>query len=84
MLSVGIGDIQKNTAILSNLTDVIQVVDKRKKQVVAMVYPSHRGSIIHKLAGKYKERVPGTELTFDEIKAVAYEEAMREKYGLSS
>jgi len=80
MLSIGIGEIQKNTSIFTNLTEVIQIVDKRKKQILAMVYPVHNQSVINNLAGKYKDRIKTTELSIDEIK----EESMGDKYGLSS
>jgi len=84
MLSVGIGEIQKNSAIFSNLTETMQIVDKRKKQILAMVYPINRSSVVHKLAGKYKNRVKETNLTFQEIREYAMQKAMEEKYGLSS
>jgi len=84
MLSVGIGEIQKNSAIFSNLTETMQIIDKRKKQVLAMVYPINRSSVVHKLAGKYRNRVKKTNLTFQEIRESAMQEAMEEKYGLSS
>ena len=79
MLSVGIGEIQKNSSMFSNLTEVIQIIDKRKKQVLAMVYPIQTTSVIDKLAGKYKK---STTLTFDEVKESAMTEAMQDKYGL--
>ena len=84
MLSVGIGEIQKNSAIFSNLTEAMQIVDKRKKQVLAMVYPIQHQSVIDSLAGKYKDRVKHTDLTMKEIKESAMLSAMEEKYGLSS
>ncbi len=40
MRSIGIGEIQRNTAMFANLTEAIQIVDKRKKQILAMVYPT--------------------------------------------
>lgn len=84
MLSVGIGEIQKNTSMFTNLDETIQIVDKRKKQVVAMVYPVREQSIIKNLAGKYKNRIPKTDLSIEEIKEHAMMKAMEEKYGLSS
>lgn len=33
MLSIGIGEIQKNSSIFSNLTEVMQIIDKRKKHL---------------------------------------------------
>ena len=45
MQSIGIGEIQKNTSVFTNMTETIQIIDKRKKQVLAMVYPVKRASI---------------------------------------
>ena len=84
MLSIGIGELQKNTSIFTNLHETIQIVDKRKKQVLAMVYPVREQSVINSIAGKYKNRVEKTELSIDEIKEQAMMMAMEDKYGLSS
>ena len=84
MLSIGIGEIQKNSAVFSNLTEAMQIIDKRKKQVLAMVYPINNVSIIDNLAGKYKNRVEPTSSTLEEIKEFAMQSAMDEKHGLSS
>ena len=80
MLSIGIGEIQKNSSIFSNLTEVMQIIDKRKKQVLAMVYPMQNQSVIDSLAGKYKDVVESTDLSMDEIKKSAMHTAMAEKY----
>ncbi|MBA1438004.1 MAG: hypothetical protein FAF05_03280 [Epsilonproteobacteria bacterium] len=84
MISVGIGEIQKNSSIFSNLTETMQIVDKRKKQVLAMVYPVQNISIVDKLAGKYHKKVQLTQTDFQSIKESAMQIAMKEKYGLSS
>ncbi len=84
MLSIGIGEIQKNTSIFANLTEAIQIVDKRKKQILATVYPTKNQSIIKNLAGKYKYQINSTNLTLDQIKEQSISQAMEEKYGLSS
>jgi len=84
MLSIGISEIQKNTSIFANLTEAIQIVDKRRNQILAMVYPTKKQSMILNLAGKYKERIKLTNLTLDEIKEQSMTKAMEEKYGLSS
>ena len=81
MLSIGIGEIQKNSSVFSNLTEAMQIIDKRKKQVLAMVYPVKNQSIVDSLAGKYKDRVSSTTLTFHEIKESAMLSAMEDKYG---
>ena len=84
MLSIGIGEIQKNSSIFSNLTETMQIIDKRKKQVLAMVYPVQNVSVVDKLAGKYSKRVDSQDIDFDTIKKSAMQIAMEEKYGLSS
>ncbi|MDQ7060290.1 MAG: hypothetical protein Q9M43_03875 [Sulfurimonas sp.] len=84
MLSIGIGEIQKNSSIFSNLTEAIQIIDKRKKQVLAMVYPVQTQSIVPSLAGKYKNKVKSTKLSMEEIKEFSMMKTMEEKYGLSS
>ncbi|MEA1955589.1 MAG: hypothetical protein U9N02_03745 [Campylobacterota bacterium] len=83
MLSIGIGEIQKNTSIFTNLTEVIQIIDKRKKLSLAMVYPVRNHSVINSLAGKYKDQVKKTSLTMQQIKEKAMMESMGEKYDLS-
>lgn len=84
MQSIGIGEIQKNTSVFTNMTEAIQIIDKRKKQVLAMVYPVKQQSVIKKLSGKYKDRVQKSDISIEEIKEFSMMEAMREKYGLSS
>jgi len=32
MLSIGIGEIQKNTSVFANMTETIQIIDKRKNK----------------------------------------------------
>ena len=84
MLSVGVGEIQKNSAIFSNLTEVMQIVDKRKKKILAMVYPIQNQSVVDSLAGKYKDKIQTTDFNLKDIKESAMLSAMEEKYGLSS
>lgn len=84
MLTIGIGEIQKNSSVFSNLTEVMQIIDKRKKQVLAMVYPIQNVSVIDGLAGKYKNKIKQTTLSVEEIQEVSMRLAMEEKYGLSS
>ena len=84
MQSIGIGEIQKNISIFKNMTEAIQIVDKRKKQVLAVVYPVRQQSVIKKLSGKYKNRVQKSDKSLKEIKEISMTKAMKEKYGLSS
>ena len=82
MKKIGIAEIQRNSSIFSNMTEVMQIVDKRKKRILATVYPAKRPSVVGKLAGKYKSRVASVEIPMDEIRERAMEMAMKEKYGL--
>ncbi len=84
MLSIGIGEIQKKSSVFSNLTEAMQIVDKRKKRILAMVYPVQNESMVDSLAGKYKNRVKPTQEDIESIKEKAMQAAMEEKYGLSS
>ncbi len=84
MRSIGIGEIQKNTAIFNNLSETLQIVDKRRKKVLALVYPIERDSVVDRLAGKYRDRIEASDLSWEEIKEAAMRDAMRQKYGLSS
>lgn len=72
MITVGIGEIQKNISILSKLTDVLEIVDKRKNQKIAVVYPIKKRSVVEGMAGKYKDIIAAKES--------AMIEAIREKY----
>ena len=79
MKTIGIGDIQKNTSIFNNLTEAIEIIDKRKKKTVAVVYPVRKNSIVARLAGKYRNiNSAPADLTL--AKETAMAEAMKEKY----
>ena len=84
MLSIGVGEIQKNSSVFSNLTETMQIIDKRKKQVLALVYPVRNQSIVQKLAGKYRDKICKTDLSIEDIKNQAIATALREKYDLPS
>jgi hypothetical protein len=78
MLTVGISEIQKNTAIFAHLTQAIEIVNRDKKELLTIVYLAQQLGIIDLVAGKYQDRIPKTTLSIDEIKAIA----MEKKYGL--
>lgn len=83
MESVSIGELQKNISLLTQLTEVINIVDKRKNKTVATVYPTQKSSIVASMAGKYRDRVvPVDDLS--RARSSAMLDAMGEKYGLSS
>ena len=68
-MQAGLAEIQKNIAILTNLTEPLQVVDKRRKQIIATVYPHLKTNNAQRLAGKYADRIP------DDLREVDYETA---------
>jgi len=80
MKTISTEDIQKNTSIFNNLTEAIEIIDKRKKKTVAVIYPVQKNSIVARLAGKYRNKnsVPA-DLTL--AKETAMAEAMKERYG---
>ena len=80
MISISVADIQKNISLLTKMTDIIAVVDKRRKIKVATIYPANHTNIVEKLAGKYKNRVKKIE-DLEEAKNLAMTKAMEEKYG---
>jgi 23S rRNA A2030 N6-methylase RlmJ len=84
MVSIGIGEIQKNISIFKNITETLQIVDKRKKEVLAIVYPVKQKSIVKNLSGKYKNRIQKSNLSLEKIKEISMMKAIKEKYGLSS
>lgn len=83
MQQISIGQLQKNTAIFTSLKEAVEVVDKRKKEVVAFIYPAKSVSVVQKLAGKYHNRVSKID-DLERAKLHAITEAMKEKYGFSS
>jgi len=83
MYRISIGEIQKNISLLTKLTEAFTIVDKRKNQNVAIVYPIKKHSIIESLSGKYKNRVSKVD-DLEMAKEEAMKQAMEEKYGLSS
>jgi hypothetical protein len=58
----------------------MQIVDKRKKEILAMVYPVKRNSI----SGKYKNKVENQKISLEKIKEQSIYMVMEEKYDLSS
>ena len=81
MKFISIGEIQKNISIFNNLNEIIQIIDKRKKKVLATIYPNKTSSITHQLAGKYRNYAKKGDLK--SIKEEALKEAFGEKYGFS-
>ncbi|SMN11515.1 hypothetical protein SPBRAN_1796 [uncultured Candidatus Thioglobus sp.] len=86
MLNISIGEIQRNTAILSNLTEPLAVFDRRKNKQVAIIYPvqsqAKTPSIVEELAGKYKHfiKINLNDEELDEAIRKSSEEAAVERY----
>ncbi len=85
METIGIGELQKNIGVLTHLTEPLIIVDKRKNEEIAVVYPSEkkRTSVVDALAGKYSKYAKNVDSnkSFKEIKEEAMMMAMKEKYG---
>ncbi len=84
MTQIGIAELQKNSSLFSTLTEAVQIVDKRKKRPLAMVYPMQSANVVQKLSGKYKNRIQTSTKDMQAIKEKAMRITMEEKYGLSS
>jgi hypothetical protein len=82
MYSISIGEIQKNISLLTQLTEVFAIIDRRKNRQVAIVYPIKTHSIVSSMAGKYRDRVDRVD-DLEIAKQKAMSEALGEKYGLS-
>jgi hypothetical protein len=84
-MQAGLAEIQKNIAMLTTLTEPLQIVDKRRKQIVATVYPRLVTHNAQRLAGKYRERIPADlrAASFEEAREAALLVAMKEKYGVT-
>ena len=82
MYSISIGEIQKNISLLTQLTEVFAIIDRRKNRQVAIVYPIKTHSIVSSMAGKYRDRVDRVD-DLEIAKQKAMSEVLGEKYGLS-
>ncbi len=80
MITISVAEIQKNISLFTKMTDIIEVIDKRRNVKVATIYPVNQTNIVEKLAGKYKNRVKKVE-DLEEAKKLAMFKAMEEKYG---
>lgn len=84
MQMINIDEIKKNSSFFMNIDEAIQIVDKKKKEVLATIYPAREQSVIKKLSGKYRDRVQKDDRSLEEIKEISMMKATEEKYGLSS
>lgn len=81
-MQAGLAEIQKNIALLTNLSEPLQIIDKRRKQIIATVYPRLTTHNARRLAGKYQARIPAElkQVSFEDARDAAMLAAMREKY----
>ncbi len=84
-MQAGLAEIQKNIAMLTTLTEPLHIVDKRRKQIVATVYPHLVTHNAKRLAGKYRERIQVDlrAIPFEDAREAALLAAMKEKYGVA-
>ncbi len=84
---IGISELQKNISIFKNLTETIHIIDKKTKEVLALVLPRtaemEKDTLTDALGGilQRKEAIEQYE-NFDTMVEDAYEQEMREKYGI--
>ena len=81
-MQAGLAEIQKNIALLTNLTEPLQVVDKRRRRIIATVYPHLKTNNAKRLAGKYADRIPENlqNLDYAQVREAAMSGAFREKH----
>jgi len=84
-MQAGLAEIQKNIAMLTALTEPLHIVDKRRKLIVATVYPRFVTHNAERLAGKYRERIPANlrATPFQDAREAAFLALMKEKYGVA-
>ena len=82
---VGISELQKKISIFRNMTETVEIVDKKTKEVLAIVLPKkdiQRNSLTDTLGGILKSNIRiENEAELEKIIADAYDQEMREKYG---
>ena len=83
---IGISELQKNISIFKNLTETIHIIDKKTKEVLALVLPKNRmeeHTLTDALGGILQREKPlEISSNINEIVEDAYEQEMREKYGI--
>ena len=83
---IGISELQKNISIFKNLTETIQIIDKKTKEVLALVLPKSNietKSLTDTLGGILQQKNRHHEhQNINKIVEDAYNEEMRAKYGI--
>jgi len=81
---IGVSEIQKNISIFKNMTENIHIIDKKSKEVLAMVLPRNdmkKYSLTESLGGILQKKEPIVYEDLNSIVEDAYEQEMRDKYG---
>lgn len=84
-MTIGISELQKNISLFKNLDETVQIIDKKTKEVLALVLPKSQmemRSLTDTLGGilQMKDAIHSYE-SVNEMVDDAYEQEMREKYG---
>jgi hypothetical protein len=84
-MDIGISELQKNISMFKNLKETVQIIDKKSKEVLALVLPKSQiesTTLTDAIGGILQTNEKIREFrTPDEMKQVAYDEEMRAKYG---
>ena len=82
---IGVSELQKNISIFKNLTESVQIVDKKTKEVLALILPKSQmqaANLTDALGGiLQKNKTNKNYDDLDEMIANAYDMEMKEKYG---
>lgn len=81
---IGVSELQKNISIFKNLTETVHIIDKKTKEVLAMVLPRSemkKYCLTDSLGGILQRKKSVPYENFDRMVEDAYEEEMRSKYG---
>lgn len=81
---IGVSEIQKNISLFKNLSERVHIIDRKTKEVLAMVLPRKKMetySLTDSLGGILQRKKQTKIENFDTMVEDAYEEEMRAKYG---
>jgi len=81
---IGVSELQKNISIFKNLTETVHIIDKKTKEILAMVLPSREmqsSSLTDSLGGILHRKEYHTIQNLDSAIEDAYDKEMRAKYG---
>jgi len=82
---IGVSELQKNISIFKNITETIEVVDKKTKEVLALILPKSQlenVNLTDTLGGILQsDKIAEGKNNLDAMIEDAYDREMREKYG---